>query len=317
MKFAVYGTGGVGGYFGGKLAHAGNEVWFLARGAHLAAMKTNGLRIRSTDGTFVVPPGTMTGDPAEAGPVDVVLFCVKSHDTENVARRLTPLLHRDTIVISLQNGIDNEQKIQRIITSGTVYGGVANIYSTITVPGEVSEIGGPKMVIFGSLDPAVAARDPQGKRILDVMLAAGIRAELSPDIMTALWKKFIFITAVGGTTALTRLTLGEILAVDETRSMLVNAMRETEAIAKAKGARIEPLFLDGVLETLKRFNNNTRSSLHYDLTHEKPMEVETLSGTVVRLGRELGIPTPTHAVIYASLLPHHLRHTKKQPAILV
>jgi len=311
MKFAVIGTGGVGGYFGGKLAHAGNEVWFLARGAHLAAMRAQGLHVHSTDGEFTLPAGTMTADPRDAGPVDVVLFCVKSYDTETAARQLSPLLQPATIIISLQNGVDNEEKIRAVTTSGIVFGGVAYIYSTITAPGEITETGGPKKIIFGPQAATPAAADRRAREILDTMTGAGIRAELSSDINTALWKKFIFITGAGGITALTRLTLGEILAVEETRALLADAMRETEAVARAEKARIEAGFIDGVFTTLRNFDNNTRSSLYYDLTHEKPMEVEALSGTVVRLGARHGIPTPTHRAIYASLLPYHLRHSRQ------
>ena len=312
MKFAVIGTGGVGGYFGGKLASAGNDVWFLARGAHLAAMHANGLHVMSSGGEFTVPPATITGNAGDVGPVDVVLFCVKSYDTESAAHLLGPLLRTETIVISLQNGIDNEEKIRAIITAGTVYGGVAYIYSTVTAPGEVTETGGPKKIIFGSLNAARAADDPRGREILDVVTRAGVSAELSPDITTALWKKFIFISSVGGITALTRLTLGEILAVDETRAMLAAAMREARDVAMASDVVIEEGFLDSIFETLKRFDNNTRSSLYYDLIHRKPMEVEALSGTVVRLGQRLNVATPTHRAVYASLLPHHLRHLQER-----
>ena len=311
MKFAIIGAGGVGGFFGGKLAQCGEDVWFVARGPHLAAMQRTGLHINSTEGKYMIPPGKMTANLEEIGHADVVLFCVKSYDTETAAQQLTPVLSKSTIVISLQNGVDNEEKIQRSISAGAVYGGVAYIYSTITAPGEVTETGGPKKLMFGSLNAERPGNDRRGKDILEVMRRAGIRAELTGDIFTALWKKFIFITGAAGITTLTRLTLGEILSVNETRSMLADAMRETEAVAKIKGAAIEPGYLDRVFETLKNFDNSTRSSLYYDLTHDKPMEIEALSGTVVRYGLALGIPTPIHRTIYAALLPYHLKHTQR------
>ena len=310
MKFAVIGTGGVGGYFGGMLARSGADVWFVARGAHLDAMKSRGLQINSTDGNFVIPPGTMTDNLSAIGVVDVVLFCVKSYDTESSAQRLAPLLSDRTIIISLQNGVDNEEKIQRSILRGTVYGGLAYIYSTISEPGVVSETGGPKRIIFGPLTKVGEAGNTRGAQILETMLKAGIKATYSEDIHSEIWKKFIFIAAVGGLTALTRLTLGEILAVDETRSFLRDAMREAEAIAIAKGAKIEAGYIDMIFETLKKFDNNSRSSLHYDLSHEKPMEIEAFSGTIMRYGKELGISTPIHRSIYAALLPYHLKHLK-------
>lgn len=313
MRFAIIGTGGVGGYFGGKLALAGQDVWFVARGEHLRAMARNGLRLKTSEGSVVVPPGNMTDRLADIGPADVILLCVKAYDTEAVARQLDPILKDESIIISLQNGVDNEAIVRALIQRGTVYGGVANIYSTITAPGEVTETGGPRMVIFGPLHPPGEqhADDPRARDILSVFLHAGIRAVVSRDMFSDLWKKFVFITAVGGLTALTRLTLREILSVAESRLLLVDAMKETEAVARAAGAVIEAGFIDTVLATLQKFDTSTRSSLYYDLTHGKPLEIESLSGTVVRLGREHGIPTPVHRVIHASLLPYHILHTSR------
>ena len=321
MKFAIYGTGGVGGFFGGKLARGGSDVHFIARGNHLQAMKKSGLKIISTDGTWVVPPGKMTDEPREIGPVDVILFCVKSYDTETAARELQPLLKESTIVISLQNGIDNEEKIEASITTGIVYGGVANIYSIIQSPGIISEAGGPKKLIFGPLHPETPEIALRARNILSTMLDAQIVAEFSGNIRTALWKKFIFITGVGGLTALSRLTLGEILKTGETWALLKEAMKETASVALGLGMSIESSYIDSVFETLKKFSNDTRSSLFYDLSHGKPMEIEALAGTVVRLGRQLGISTPIQNTIYSALLPYHLKHaqaflTQKQQAPL-
>ena len=310
MKFAVVGAGGVGGYFGARLAQAGEDVMFIARGAHREAMRTAGLRVISTEGTVTIPPARCVDSPGAVGPVDVVLFCVKSYDTESTAARLGPLLRPDTVVISLQNGVDNEGKILANIPTGTVFGGVAYIYSTITRPGEITETGGPKKVIFGPLPGAPENHRQRAGTILESVRAAGIDAEVAGDITEALWKKFIFITGAAGITALTRLTLGEILAVDDTRTLLLDAMTETAAVAQARGVQIEEGFLHGVFATLRRFDNNTRSSLHYDLSHGKPMEIDALSGTVVRLGAPLNILTPVHKTIYAALLPYHLKHSQ-------
>jgi 2-dehydropantoate 2-reductase len=308
MKFAIIGAGGVGGYFGGKLAVSGKDVWFVVRGKHLAAMKANGLCVNSSEGQFTVPPGKMTDNPAEIGPVDVVLFCVKSYDTGPAAQQLAPILAERTLVISLQNGVDNEEQIQRIIPAGTVYGGAAYIYSTVTAPGVITETGGPKKIVFGAMPGANNTTRETAKGILDSLIEAGIKAELTDDISSALWNKFILITSVGGLTALTRLTLGEILAVDESRALLTDAMREVETIAKAKGMNIEAGYVDRVIRTLRRFGNSNHSSLYYDLVHEKPMEIEALSGAVVKYGQSLGIPTPIHKTIYGALLPYHLKH---------
>jgi 2-dehydropantoate 2-reductase len=312
MRFAVLGTGGVGGYFGGKLAKAGSDVWFIARGAHLEAMKKSGLQIHSTEGSWVVPAGKMTDRPAEIGGIDVVFFCVKSYDTESAARKLAPLVDDSTFIISLQNGIDNEEKIEAVLERGIVCGGVANIYSTITAPGVITESGGPRKLIFGPLqpwdEPALVRKD----QLLKELLNAHISAEYTEEIRLALWKKFIFITAVGGLTALTRLTLGEILAANETRSLLRDAMDETEAVAHKSGIDVEKGFIDSVFDILKNFKNDTRSSLYHDLSHGKPLEIEALCGTVARLGRQLGVPTPIQSTIYASLLPYHQKHTTRR-----
>ena len=312
MKFAVIGTGGVGGYFGGKLAKAGEDVWFLARGKHLEAMRTNGLRVNSPDGDWMVPAGKMTDNPQEIGEVDVILFSVKSYDTESAAQRLASLLTEKTIIICLQNGVDNEEKIQRAIPRGTVFGGVSYIYSTITASGVITHTPGPTKIVFGEMTKQDATTSQRAQQILETMTKAGINVSLAENIQTELWKKFVFISAVGGLTALTRLTLGEILAVDATREMLSDAMRETEAVGRAKGVSLPPNFTDQVFVLLKNYDNNSRSSMYHDLVHQRPMEVEAFSGTVIRYGKELNVPTPVHRVIYAALLPYHLKHKAAQ-----
>jgi len=312
MRLAVVGAGGVGGYFGGMLARRGAEVWFLARGRHLAAMRDKGLTVEASDGAFVIPPTRISGSPDEIGPVDVVLFCVKSYDTEGAARILPPLLTGESLVVSLQNGIDNEGKIARIIPAGTVLGGVSYIFATIAAPGKIVETGGregPRKIIFGPLSSIAPAVEEKSHALVRLFHDAGMDAEYTADIATAIWKKFILITGLAGLTALTRLSLGEILAVDETRALLLDALEETAAVARAEGVNIGPGFAEEIIERLANAESGTRSSLHYDLTHGKPLEIEALSGTVVRLGTRQGVPTPTHRIIYSALLPYHLQHT--------
>jgi 2-dehydropantoate 2-reductase len=310
MKFAIIGTGGVGGYFGGKLARSREDVWFLGRGKHLDAMRTSGLLVNSFEGNFTIPPGTMTDNPSEIGVVDVVLFCVKSYDTESAAEQLAPLLSDETLVLSLQNGVDNEEKIQHAIPRGVVFGGVSYIYSTITAPGVVTHTVGPTKILFGDFEKRSGRARERAKLILDAMLKANINATLADDIQLELWKKYIFIAAVGGMTALTRLTLGEILAVEEPREMLADAMRETETIARAKHIHLPPQFTEHVFEVLKNDDNNSRSSMYHDLVHDRRIEIEAFSGTIVRYGKEMGIPTPVHRAMYAALLPYHMKHSK-------
>ena len=308
MKFVVVGAGGVGGYFGGKLAAQGEDVWFIARGKHLETMRAPGLLVKSFEGDFHIPPGKMTDSPSDVGTADVVLFCVKSYDTETAAATLEPLLSADTIVMSLQNGVDNVKKIARIIPRGIVFGGVAYIYSTITAPGVITHTVGPTKIVFGEWEPGDATIAQRAQNILRVMQRAGINAELARDIRVEMWKKFVFIAAVGGMTALTRLTLGEILAVPATREMLADAMRETLTIARARGVMLPADLVEQILEILKRYDNNSRSSMYHDLAHGRRMEVEAFSGVIVREGARLGIPTPVHRALYAALLPYHLKH---------
>lgn len=306
----MFGTGGVGGFFGGKLALSGEEVWFVARGEHLRTMQSTGLLVKSTEGDFKIPPSRSTGNIDEIGAADVILFCVKAYDTASAAQQLPPLLSETSVVISLQNGVDNEEKIQNSITGGRVFGGVSYIYSTITAPGVISETGGPKKIVFGPLENHRSADAAMAKRILEVMIKAGINAELSFEIRKEIWKKYIFITAVGGITALTHLTLGEILAVKESADLLRAAMVEVLAVARARGIIIDDAYIDDIFRALAKYKNDTRSSLHYDLTHGKPMELEAFSGTVMRYGLEANMPTPVHTFIYAALFPHHLKHLR-------
>ena len=312
MKFLILGTGGVGGYFGAMLARSGEDVWFVARGKHLEAMQHSGFKLKSTKSYFTVPAGKMSEDPAEAGPTDVVLFCVKSFDTESAAARLNPILHEKSVIICLQNGIDNEEKIQRAITKGSVFGGTAYISARITAPGEVTETGGLQRVVYG---PMNGAADDRINNILDIFERAKINASINPDILQELWRKFTFITSMGSMTALSRLTQGEILASAETMDLVFEAMKEVERVGRSKGVNIQHLEREKVIEGIRRFDPNTRSSLYYDLVNERPMEIEALNGTVVRLGKDEGVPTPIHQTIYAALLPHHLKHLHKRPTL--
>ncbi len=310
MKFLVVGSGGVGGFFGGKLALGGEDVWFIARGKHLAAMQHHGLQIQASDGSFTIPSGKMTDNVREAGAADVVLFCVKSYDTESACATLSPVLTDDTIVLSLQNGVDNEEKIHNLIPRAAVYGGAAYIYATVTEPGVINQPGGPTRIVFGPMDP----KDSRGKSIRDVMTRVGIRADLAQDIPAALWTKFIFIAAVGGLTAMTRLTLGDLLAVPASRLLLEKAMREAESVARALQIHVPDNIVDRMFENLKSMATNTYSSMYHDLINGRPLEIEAFSGALIRYGQRLGVSVPTHTTIYAALLPHHLTNLKKRAA---
>jgi 2-dehydropantoate 2-reductase len=301
MRVTVMGSGGTGGYFGGLLARAGEDVTFVARGAHLDALRAKGLTVRSRlVGDFAVP-ARATDDPREGGPADVVLFCVKAYDTEAAAARLRPAVGPDTVILPVQNGIDSAARIGRIVGPGHVIGGLAAVSSVIASPGVVEHRAGPDVIQLGELDGRPSART---ERIASALLRAGVKAQVRADIHVALWEKFVLICGVSGLTALTRLPIGAVLACAETRLLYRQTMEETHAVGRAEGVPLS----DGVVErTLKYFEGaepTIRGSLYYDLAAGRRLEIETLNGTVVRLGRERGVPTPANFAIYAALKPY-------------
>jgi 2-dehydropantoate 2-reductase len=228
MRVTVMGSGGTGGYFGGLLARAGEDVTFVARGAHLDAIRAKGLTVRSRlVGDFTVP-ARATDDPAEGGPADLVLFCVKAYDTESAAARLRPAVGPDTVILPVQNGIDSAERIGWVVGPGHVIGGLAAVSSVVEAPGIIDHRAGPDVIRLGELDGRPSART---QRIVDTLRRAGIRAEIRPDIRVALWEKFVLICGLSGLTALTRLPLGAVFACPETRMLFRQTMEETEAVA--------------------------------------------------------------------------------------
>jgi 2-dehydropantoate 2-reductase len=307
VAIAVVGAGGVGGYFGGRLARAGEDVRFIARGEHLNALRERGLRVRSVRGDFEVRVHA-TDDPSEVGPSDYVLFCVKSFDTREAASRLEPLLAPHTAVISLQNGVDNEEAIAAEVGWEHVMGGVALIFSSIAEPGVVEDTGGPARIIFGEWDGAETAR---ATRLLETFRRAGVDADLSPNIRQALWSKMAFICAQAGMTAATGLPIGEIRSAPEASAMFRRVVEEVCAVAAAEGGDLGPDAVDRHLGLAEGLEASARSSLHHDLTHGRRMELEALHGTVLRLARKHGIPVPASEAIYALLKPWAVRNEKR------
>ncbi|MBI4573238.1 MAG: 2-dehydropantoate 2-reductase [candidate division NC10 bacterium] len=301
MRIAVMGSGGVGGYFGGRLAHVGEDVTFIARGAHLDAIRRSGLQVKSVAGDFHVHPRA-THDPAEVGPVDLVLFCVKAYDTEAAGSQIRPTVGPQTVVLCLLNGVDNEERLAGILGDERVMAGVVHILSTISAPGIISQTAGPRTIKFGEKDGRVSDR---ARRILAVLTGAGIRAELSTQIQVDLWEKFLFICAQGGVTALGGLTIGEIRGCSETAAFYRGVMEEVAAVARAKGVALPRDAVDRALAFARGLQPGMRSSLAHDLSQGNRLEVETLAGSVVRYGRETGMPTPFNFAIYACLKPHH------------
>jgi 2-dehydropantoate 2-reductase len=297
------GTGGLGGYYGGLLAAAGQEVTFIARGAHLEALRRQGgVRLRAVHGD-VFGPGAATERPSR-GPADLVLFTVKSYDTADAAEAIAPAVGEQTTILSLQNGVDNEEILARIFGADRILGGLVYILSVIEAPGVVTQTGGPRMVTFGEWNGGVSERVT---RLEGLFKEAGWLATISVDIAREKWVKFAFICALGGMTALTHLPIGEIRACAPTWAMFRQIVEEVVAVARARGVTLGPEVVDGHLALAMRLEPDGTSSLHYDLTHGKRLEIEALHGTVVRYGREAGVPTPACAAVYAALLPHDLR----------
>ncbi|HSB80311.1 MAG TPA: 2-dehydropantoate 2-reductase [Candidatus Methylomirabilis sp.] len=301
MRFAIMGSGGVGGYFGGRLAQAGEDVTFIARGAHLEAIQKSGLTVKSVAGDFQVR-AEATNDPGSVGPVETILFSVKGYDTEAAGRQIRPMLGPDTTVLCVQNGVDNEEKLETILGKGRVLGGVVHILSTISAPGVIAQTAGPRSLKFGEMDGRIT---PRTERLLQVFTGAGIQAELSTRIRVDLWEKFLFICAHGGVTALGRLNIGEILACSDTAAFYRGVMEEIAAVGRAKGVPLPDDAVERAHSFAQSLQPHMRSSLAHDLLQGNRLEVETLSGTVVRYGREVGVQTPYNFAIYACLKPSH------------
>jgi 2-dehydropantoate 2-reductase len=302
MKIAVIGAGGVGGYFGGRLAQGGHDVHFVARGAHLEAIRTNGLRVRSVRGDFTVPPerAHATDDPARVGPCEVVLFTVKSFDTDAAAPALAPLLGPETAVISLQNGIDNEDKLAAHLGPEHVVGGVAFIFAGIAEPGVIRDSGGPARILVGELD---GRRTPRVERFVGACTESGIDAAIAPDIRAALWSKWAFICAQAGLTAATGLPIGEIRDAPAAWDLFRQVVTETWQVGTAEGVALPDDLVEQHLAFARSLEPDGRSSLHDDKVAGRRMELEALLGELVRRAKTHAIPAPAAGALYGVLEP--------------
>lgn len=302
MKIAVMGTGGVGAYFGGRLAQAGEKVYFIARGRHLEAIRARGLRVKSTHGDFYLERVNVTDDPGSIGPVDAVLFTVKSQDTTEAAGRIKPLLQEGTAVISLQNGVDNERVLVDALGKEHVMGGVAYIEATIREPGVIVHNSPFARLVFGELDGQTSAR---ARTFLERCQGAGLEAAISDTIEEVIWTKWLFICAFSGVTALTRQPIGRVMADEDTRDLYRRCLAEIAELARAKGVALPDTIVEERLEfSRKSLNPEMRSSLQQDLAKGRPLELDALNGYASRLGRDLEVATPVNDVIYAALKLH-------------
>jgi len=300
MKIAVMGSGGVGGYFGARLADAGSDVSFIARGAHLEAIRNEGLRVKSPFGDMHVTSVRATNDPADVGPVDIVLFATKLYDTESAGEMCKPFIGDDTAVISLLNGVDSEDQLSQILGANHVSGGVARISAEIAAPGVVHHHSNFASIEFGELD---GRKSDRLQTFLDTAKAASIDAQLVDDINVAIWEKFILLAGFSAITSLTRLPAGPVRDNPGTWELMQDATRETEAVARARGVKLA----GNVLETITRFQrkmpDTMKSSMLIDLENGRRLELEWLSGAVCRLGHAAGVDTPINCLVLAALSP--------------
>jgi 2-dehydropantoate 2-reductase len=297
----VVGAGGLGGYYGGRLARAGERVVFIARGAQLEALRSRGLRVASMKEPFALSEVWATDDPAQVGPVDLVVLTVKAYDLEGAARAIPPLVGPHTTVLPLLNGVDIAERIGEAVGMEHMLGGLAYVFSSLEEPGLIHQTSPFDRIQFGELNGGLSER---GAAIEAALRGAAIEATQVADVRAALWTKFLFLAASSGMAALTRSPIGPIRDDPDTRELLIGCMREAEALARHKGISLK----EGIVEETIAFADSVpaelKPSMLVDLERGRPLELEALNGTAVRLGRELGVPTPIHHFIYAALKFH-------------
>jgi 2-dehydropantoate 2-reductase len=301
MKFAVFGAGGVGGYFGVRLAQAGHEVHFIARGAHLDAIRRNGLKLTSANGDAFIKPARATGDPASIGPVDCVLMCVKLWDLDQAAAACKPLVASGGSVLPLQNGVDAAERCAAQLGADKVLGGTAHVATVIAAPGVIAHTGTMAKLQFGELDGRLT---PRVERLAKACKDAGIDATVPDSIVAALWMKFVFLATAAGWTALARRPMGAIRSDPEIRAGVTAAFAEAAAVGRACGVKLPADAEAQALAILDRVPAEMQTSMQHDLASGNRLELPWLSGAVARLGRAHGVPTPVHATIYAALKPY-------------
>ena len=301
MRVAIVGAGGIGGGYGAALAKAGVDVTFIARGAHLAAMKSKGLRVEGGRGETHVSPTQATDDPKSVGPVDVVLFCVKLWDVESAGRQIKPMVAKDTAVITLQNGIDAHERLIPILGKQAIMPGVANISAVIAEPGVIRQTGTVMRMVFGELDGRQRAR---GEALATACTKAGIDGVFSTAILTELWMKFILLASNASMMALTRLPIGNLRDDPDIAPYFIAAYQEVVDVGRASGIAIPADAVDRTLNFNRNAPAHLMASMGADLLRGNRIELPWLSGKVIELGRKHGVPTPTHSFLYAMLKPY-------------
>ncbi|MBC7780797.1 MAG: 2-dehydropantoate 2-reductase [Proteobacteria bacterium] len=301
MRIAIMGAGGIGGYYGAKLAASGNEVAFITRGEHLRALQARGLSLVGPGGDIVLPQVEATDDPSSIAPVDVVLFCVKLFDTEDAARAIAPLLEQGGVCISLQNGVDGQHRIGAVLGADRVLGGLAFVSALIEAPGIVRYNSANPSIQFGEADGAESSR---AQRLREACASAGFGAEIVGDIRAAQWLKFIGLSTNAALTSLARKPAGVVYHDPDLLALARAGFAEAAAVAHAQGITLPADIVEVLVRRHQRFPADMYASMYHDLARGKRLELESLSGLIVRSGRELGVPTPVHAMAYACLKPY-------------
>ena len=313
MRIAVYGCGGVGGYFGGRLAQIGQDVTFIARGKTLQALKTSGLRVDSISGDFHVVSVKATDKPEQVGVVDFIICAVKDWQVVTAARAMKPMIGPETLVIPLQNGVEAPSQLMQELPEENVLGGMCALIAFQAAPGHIKHIGASPLVRFGHLD---RRPNPNVNRIAEIFgHCSGVKAEIPADINTVMWEKFLLIAPWSGMGAVTRAPLGTLLANNETREMMQSCMQEIYAVAKARNINLPGNIVETTMATLEGFPKHSTASMQRDIIDGKPSELDAQCGSVVRLAHESDVAVPVNEFLLTSLRPQELR-AQRRPEIL-
>jgi len=304
MHIAVFGAGGVGGYYGGRLAQAGEDIVFIARGDHLKAMLTHGLRVDSVKGDFVVKPVQATDNPEQVGVVDLIIVGVKTWQVNDAAQAMRPMVGPETVVLPLQNGVETPAHLAAVLGTRHVLGGLCALVTLIVGPGHIRHIGVEPFVRLGELDNHMSERV---QRLQETFVRAGVSVDIPSDIHAAMWKKFLNIVPFGSLGAVSRAPIGVLMEVPETRKLVKQGMCEIYELARTKNIALSEKIVDKAMAALEKIPASGTSSLQRDIIAGKPSELEAWTGAVVRIGEEEGVPTPLHSFLYYSLLPLELR----------
>ncbi len=303
MKIVIFGTGGVGGYFGGRLAQAGLDVTFIARGRHMREMQANGLHVTSDKGAFVIEQPRVTDKPGNVGVADYILVATKAWQVEDAAYQMQPMVGAQTTIVPLLNGVEAPKQLGDILGEGRVLGGFCRVMSQIEAPGKIKQFGLEPYVAFGELNQERSERVETLRRAFQL---AHVNVEVPSDILAEMWQKLVFIGAFSGVGAVTRAPVGIIRTMPQTRELLIQAMQEIVQVGRARGVGLKEDAIERALKQIDSLNVMATASMQRDVMQGQPSELEAQTGVIVRYGKAAGVDTPVHRFVYASLLPNEM-----------